>query len=585
MKSITIVFGLLAGATALTAQQYTISTVAGIGTVQNYFGDGGPATSAQLDFPFKVAVDAKGDFVLADFYTFVVRQVVGGTINTIAGNAMYGYTGDGGPGAQAMISYVHGLAYDPGGNVYIADTSNHVVRIVNPTGNIYTFAGNGMAGYAGDGGKATAAELNSPAGVASDSAGNIYISDYQTHTVRKVDTKGNITTVAGTGTYGYSGDGGPAAKATLAGPVALAVDSASNIYIADPANLNVREVTADGNIHTVVSNMDVESIAVDSAGSIYFPNYQNSTIQKILTNGTQFTIAGTGTPGFSGDGGPATSAQLNQPWGIAVDKSGNVYVADFANMAIRLLTPVSSSITVANSASGLGMAIAPGEMVAIYGTNLGPSVPASQQPASDGSYGTQLAGTSVSFNGVKAPILYTSPTQIDAIVPYAMANTTLANVSVNYQGQGVGSTNMPVVSVNPGIFTANGTGIGQALALNQDYTVNSMSNPAKQGSVISLYVTGEGPTNPPGVDGKPTPLPPAPPYIPMQPMSVYLSGQFVQILWAAEEPGVVAGVMQMNVRIPTNLIQTAGTGPVAIPVIVVIGSSFTNSNVTIAVAP
>lgn len=586
MKSIAIVTGLLVAAGISSAQQYTISTVAGIGTVQNYFGDGGPATSAQLDYPFKVAVDTKGNFAEADFYTFVVREVVSGTINTIAGNAMYGYSGDGGPGDEAMISYVHGLAFDAAENVYIADTSNHVVRIVNPSGRIYTFAGNGTGGApgAGDGGKATSAALNSPAGLAVDASGNVYISDYETHTVRKVNTKGVISTVAGTGVFGYSGDGGPATQAMLAGPVALALDSAGNLFIADPANLNIREITTDGNIHTVVSGVDAESIAVDAADSIYYPNYQNSTVVKILSNGTSFVIAGTGVAGFSGDGGPATSAQLNQPWGVAIDPAGNVYVADFANMVIRLLTPVASSIGISSAASGLGDAIAPGEMVAIYGPNLGPSAPASQT-VTNGSFGTQLAGTTVSFNNVNAPLLYTSPTQINAIVPYEVANATMATVTVNYQGQGLFSATIPVVPDIPGIFTLNGSGSGNALALNQDYSINSMTNPAQPGSVVMLYVTGEGATNPAAADGKLTPLPPSPPLAPLHPASVYLSGQAAPVLWAAEEPGVVAGVMQINVQIPANLIQAPSPGPVAVPVIVVVGQSFTSSNVTIAVAP
>ncbi len=585
MKSLRIVLGLLVAAGAVTAQQYTISTVAGVGTVQNYFGDGGPATTAQLDFPFKVAVDTKGDFVIADFYTFVVREVVGGTINTIAGNASYGFQGDNGPGNQAMISYVHGLAFDPGGNVYIADTSNYRVRFVNPQGNIYTFAGNGTSGYAGDGGKAINAELTSPAGIVADSAGNIYIADYGNSTVRKVDTKGNISTFAGTGTWGYSGDGGPANKALLAHPVSLGVDPAGDIYIADPGNTNIREVTTDGNIHTIVTNIDAESIAVDSAGSIYYPDYNNSTIRKILSSGTQFTIAGNGTAGFSGDGGPATSAQLNTPYGVAVDPSGNVYVADFANMAIRLLTPVPTTIGVVSAASGLGLAVAPGEMVAIYGTNLGPAAPASQQPDSNGVYESQLAGTTVSFNGLNAPILYTSATQIDAIVPYAMANATMANISVNYQGQSLVSTNVPIVPDYPGIFTLTGTGTGQAAALNQDYSVNSITNPAQQGSTVMIYLTGEGTTTPPGTDGALTPLPPAPARVPLQPVSVFLSGQQVNVPYAGEAPGVVAGLLQINAQIPPDLIQSPGTLPVAVPVQIIIGSSFAQAGVTIAVAP
>jgi uncharacterized protein (TIGR03437 family) len=258
-------------------------------------------------------------------------------------------------------------------------------------------------------------------------------------------------------------------------------------------------------------------------------------------------------------------------------------VADFNNMAIRLLTPVSSSVSVVNAASGLSLEVSPGEIVAIYGTGFGPSAPASQTPDASGAYGTQLAGTTVSFNGVNAPILYTSSTQIDAIVPYAMAATNTATVTVNYQGNAGPSVSLPVVPTAPGIFTANASGSGQAVALNSDGTVNSMANPAKQGSIVVFYVTGEGVTNPPGTDGKPTP--PSPPVVPVQRVSVYLSNQLVSLTYAAEAPGLVAGLMQINARIPPNLIQTFSTTPVAVPVQVIIGNSFAQTGVTIAVTP
>lgn len=594
MKSFPIVFGLLMAAGAATAQQYTISTVAGVGMAQGYYGDTGPAIQALLDFPFKVAVDSKDNFYIADYYSFIVREVSGGTINTIAGNLTPGYQGDNGPGDQAELRYVHGLAVDASGNVYIADTGNYRIRkvapggtIAAPTGVITTFAGNGTPGYSGDGGLATNAELYSPAGLAVDSAGNLYIADYGNYTVRKVDTKGNITTVAGTGTWGYSGDGGPANKAELASPIALAIDTAGDIYIGDPGNANIREITPDGNIHTIVSNVDAESIAVDAAGNIYYPNYLNSTIQKILTDGTQFTIAGNGIPGFSGDGGPATGAQLNSPYGVALDSSGDVYVADFGNMVIRLLTPVSSSISVVSAASGVGLAVSPGELVAIYGQGLGPATPVSQQPV-NGVMGTQLAGTTVTFNGISAPVLYTSASQVNAIVPYEMAASTMANITLNYQGQSLTAAAVPISGTVPAIFTSGG---GQAAAYNQDGTLNSMSNPAQMGSTISLFLTGEGLTNPPGVDGQITPLPPAPPIIPVTPFTVYLSGQIAgstalpAVTYATEAPGMVAGIMQINVQIPANLIQTTATVPVAVPVLVILGTSFTQPGVTIAVAP
>ena len=586
MKSTQIVFGLLLAAGAATAQQYTISTVAGIGTVQGYYGDGGPAPQAVLDFPFKVTVDSKGNFYLADYYTYVVREVSAGIINTVAGDATPGFQGDGGPGVQAEISFVHGLTTDSKGNLYIADTSNFRVRMVAAsTGIITTFAGNGTPGYSGDGGTAVNASLNSPAGLVADPAGNIYISDYGNATVRKVDTSGKITTVAGTGTWGYSGDGGPANKAALAHPVALAIDTAGNIYIADPGNLNVRKITTDGNIHTIISNLDIESIAVDAAGSIYYPNYLNSTIQKILSNGTQFTIAGNGTIGFSGDGGPATAAQLNSPYGVAVDSSGNVYVADFANMAIRLLTPAVSTVTAVNAASGIGLAISPGEIVSLYGAALGPTAPAIQQPDKNGNYGTQLAGTTVSFNGVNAPLTYVSASQINAIVPYEVANATMATIQVNYQGQNMASQTLPVVVTAPGIFTANSSGTGAASVINQDGSVNTATNPAHPGNVIAFYLTGEGQTNPGGVDGKTTPLPPAPPPVPQQPVSVFLNGQQTQVPYAAEAPGLVAGIMQVNALIPSNVIQNPSTSPVAVPLLMIVGPAFTQTGVTVYIAP
>jgi uncharacterized protein (TIGR03437 family) len=586
MKSIQIVFGLLLAAGAATAQQYTISTVAGIGTVQGYYGVPGPATQNPLDFPFKVAIDSKGNLFIADYYTYIVREVTAGTINTIAGNTNPGFAGDDGPGFQAQISFVHGLAADTKGNLFIADTSNARVRVVNlSTGNIFTFAGNGTSGYSGDGAKAVNASLNSPAGVVADSAGNVYIADYGNSTVRKVDTSGNITTVAGTGTWGYSGDGGPANKAALAHPVALAVDPAGNIYIADPGNLNIRRITADGNIHTIASNLDAESIAVDAAGSIYYPNYLNSTVQKILSNGTQFTIAGNGTVGFSGDGGAATAAQLNQPYGVAVDSSGNVYVADFANMAIRQLTPAVSTVTAVNAASGVGLAVSPGEIIALYGASLGPQAPAIQHPDSNGFYGTELAGVTVSFNGVNAPLIYVSGSQINAIVPYEVVPGSMATIQVDYQGQTMATQTLPVVVTAPGIFTADSSGTGEASVINQDGSLNSASNPARPGTVIAFYLTGEGQTNPGGVDGETTPLPPAKPPVPLAGIAVFLNGQQAQVPYAAEAPGLVAGIMQVDAQIPLNVVQNPSTSPIAVPLLMIVGPAFTQTGITVYIAP
>ncbi len=599
-----IILGLTLAAGPATAQQYTISTVAGIGTVQGYTGDGGPVSAAQFWSPGALALDSKGDLYISDYLQYVVREVSGGNINSIAGSNTFGFAGDFGPGfPQASLSLVQGLAVDPGGNLYIADTSNHVVRILNPSGSIYPFAGvNATPGYAGDGGKAINASLASPAGVAADASGNVYIADYGTWTVRKVDLKGMISTVAGNGTYGYSGDGGPAAKAQLALPSALAVDPAGNIFIADPGNRNIREITTDGNIHTAVSNVMASTIAVDAADSIYFPDDLNNTVQKILSNGTRFAIAGNGTRGFSGDGGLATGAQLqlynSLSYGIAIDSSGNIYFSDSGNYVIRKLTAVASSVSVVNAASGVGAAIAPGEIVSIFGIGLGPSAPVVAQPdAVTGYYDTQLAGTTVSFNGVPAPVLYTSASQINAIAPYAnpTAAGSTVTVDVNYQGQTMLSSSVPVALASPALFTVNAGGLGQAVAVNQDGSINSPSSPAHQGSVVTLYLTGEGQTSPGGIDGKPAPVThPRPAPIPLLGGTAYLSGQPATVTYAGGAPGLVAGLMQLNVRIPANLLQTSIATPVAVPIQLVVGagsvyffvpSSLVMPGVTVSVAP
>jgi sugar lactone lactonase YvrE len=278
-----------------------ITTVAGIGTA-GHAGDGGQATSAKLYYPTGLAFDATGNLYIADYYNNRVRKVTTtGIITTVAGYTVDGgYSGDGGPATAAQLNSPVAIAFDGANNMYVADESNNCIRMVNAAGIISTFAGDTTAGYAGDGGAATDAELYFPSGVACDAVGNVYISDYDNNRVRMVNTSGIISTYAGTGTGAYSGDGGQAISAEIYNPWGITCDALGNVYIADYGNNRIRMVNASCIITTIVGN---------------------------------------GTLGFSGDGGLATMAELNRPSGVTFDAANNVYIVDRFNNRVRKVTP------------------------------------------------------------------------------------------------------------------------------------------------------------------------------------------------------------------------------------------------------
>ena len=576
-----------------------ISTFAGNGGY-SYSGDGGPATSAQLNAPHGVAADSAGNYYIADSGNNVVRKVsASGAITTFAGNGTAAFGGDGGAATSAQLNGPQGVALDSAGNVYIADTGNSRVREVSG-GTINTVAGSGTPGYSGDGGAAAGAKLYSPVGLALDAKGNLYIADTNNSAIRKV-SNGTISTVAGNGVQGYSGDGGPALSARLNDPQGVAVDSAGNLYITDTLNYAIRQVSPNGSIATIAGNGVAgysgdggpasqaqltypTGIAVDSGGDVYFGD-AGASVRKIYANGTIATIAGNGSIGYTGDGGPATSASLDGPTGIALNSNGDVYVADSANDAVRLLYLQFSAVT--NAASNLTGAIAPGEVVVLYGSGLGPASLATYQ-LENGEVPPSVAGTSVYFNGTAGPVLYASSTQVAAIVPFELTGTS-AQVYVSYQGLTSTPIAVPLASVAPALFTANDSGTGQAAAINQNGSYNNAANPASSGQYVSLYGTGFGQTDPPGQDGAFTLVPPAGvlPLPVLQPVTVTIGGKPANINYAGGAPGIVQGVMQVNAQIPSGL--PAGNAAVvvtfAVPTPCCAGSTLqSQAGVTVAVS-
>src|SRR2546425_416789 len=337
-----------------------ISTIAGNGT-SGFSGDGGLATAASFD-AWSLAVDVSGNLYITDPRNNRVRKVnTAGIISTVAGDGGDIFGGDGGPATATSVVPID-IFVDPGGNLYLADAS-YRVRKVNGDGIITTIACNGTSGFTGDGGPATAASCV-PYRVARDSAGNLYVADGSSRRIRKVSAAGIITTVAGRGTGQSSGDGGPATLAELIQPLGVAVDPAGNVYIADEGSNRIRKVNTAGIISTIAGNdtqgfsedggpatsaslNDPRGVAVDPTGNVYITDRGNNRIRKVNTEGIISTIAGNGKQGFSGDGGPATSASLNKPREVAVDLAGNVYISDAGNFRIRKVNPAGVISTVA----------------------------------------------------------------------------------------------------------------------------------------------------------------------------------------------------------------------------------------------
>jgi sugar lactone lactonase YvrE len=352
----------------------TISLVAGRG-VEGYLGDGGPATLAQLAGPTGVAVDAAGGILVVD-HSNRVRRIAYGTITTVAGSGVAGHVSeglalpeDGGPAIDAQLNDPIGLAIDRDGNIFIADALYHRIRRVTPDGTITTIAGDGIPEFGGDGGPATAAFLQYPTGVALDDDGNVFIADAGNHRIRRIDPDGTITTVAGIGAAGFAGDGGPATEAQLHKPTGVAVSRKGELFIADEYNHRIRRVGTHGRISTVAGATDIPptyagvfpgsyggdggpateaflnfptEVLLDGEQNLLIADSSNYRVRSVDRDGIITTIAGGGSEPPA-DGLPATSVSLwGAPTGMAFDGAGNVLVCEEHGHRVWRLTPTSS---------------------------------------------------------------------------------------------------------------------------------------------------------------------------------------------------------------------------------------------------
>lgn len=544
-----------------------IRTVAGDGYLRA-IGDGGPAADALLYRPNSVALSA-GALIIADTGTERVRRVgPGGAITTLAGTGEAGYSAEPATAASTSLNSPMGVAVDREGNVLVADANNHRIRRIGNDGHIETIAGTGAPGTSPEGASPLLTALRGPRGICLDAAGVMYIVDTANHRVLRVAPGGPVRTAAGSGAPGYGGDGGPARLARLRDPGACAVDAADRLYIADTGNHRVRRVRADGGLETVAGSgaggfsgdggnaMEAAlfapgGVAIDAQGNLFIADTGNHRIRRVTPAGIIGTIAGTGYPGFSGDDGPAAAAHLNAPAGLALDSSGVLYVADAVNNRVRRLTleageppsepepaPVIAVVTTAGVRTD---ALAPGQIVAITGSSLGPEAGVAGAYGPAGLLPIELAGVQARVNGVSAPLLFAQSSLVTAQVPYEIAGGGIARIEVCYKERPCAAAELPLAPSAPSLFTA---------ILNHGGVLNSESSPAARGEIVTLYATGDGLTDGVNVSGQPATAPYAKP---LAKASLTIGAITADILRAASAPGSV-GLLQVEARVPGGFV-------------------------------
>ncbi len=501
---------------AVQAGGQTIATVAGTGTY-GYSGDNGSATSAQIDAAYGVAADAQGNIFFADTRNHRVRKIAGGTITTVAGNGQAGFAGDGATATAAQLNFPRGVAVDTQGNLYIADTGNSRVRMVTAGGVISTMAGTGTPGFAGDGAAAKSAQLSYPAAVAVDSAGNLFIADTWNFRVREVTLDGKIQTVAGNGSYGTFGDGGAANAASLGAIESVAVDSQGSLYLSDTYGHVVRKVVPGGSISTVAGGRFgpaadggaatsaalkfPKGVAVDPAGNLFVADSLNQRVRIISATGVINTAAGSGTAGYSGDGGAAAAAQLNGPYGVGMGPGGLLAFSDQLNYRVRSVGPFAAPVvTSVYNAAGGPAGVTPGAYVTLKGSNLAPVTDTWSNAIVNQQLPTALDTVTVTVGGKAAIVEYVSPVQINIVAPDLSPGT----VTVQVTSGEISSAPFPstVQQYSPAFFLypqqyAVATHSDGSLCAKPGIIAGVSFTPAKPGEWITLWGNGFGPAGVP----------------------------------------------------------------------------------------
>ena len=488
-----------------------ISTVAG-GSFDN---DGQPASAAYFNQPQSVVVDAAGDVFIADCYGQRMREInhVTGIVSTVAGTGILGYSGDGGQATAAQLSFPHAITLDGAGNLYIADSSNDRIRKVNlSTGVITTVAGDGSGSFSGDGGAATAAGIDYPEALTVDAAGDIFIADTDDFRIREVNAATHIiSTVAGTGTSGYSGDAGQATAAKINYCYGLALDASGNLYISDTSNYRIRRVNlasgvittiagtgtfgsgGDGGQATAATIGDPGGLAFDAAGNLYIADYGKDRVRKVNTvTGVITTLAGTGTGGSSGDGGPATAANLNGSRGVAVDAAGDVYIADSGNDRIQELAAPANVVVAGATASAVT-----GPVTATYGSKLSVSATLTDGAAA-------LAGQLVTFslNGSSVGTAVTNVSGVASLSGISLAGYSAGTYTSYVSAAFAGFWSLPAASATANLVvtaaptatrvaaTPAAIAFGQSATLAVTVTAAAPGGGTPSGGTVTFYDNG-----------------------------------------------------------------------------------------------